>query len=335
MTGALAAPFSFVGMIRVMPFDFDAAVIAPFRMQPGLRRVAPGALQLTPAQPDSRALGEKLAVLRQHADQALLAEPDFDPAPALHALCVHAAHEHPHAFGIEGDSIWHARTLGWSLHGTTPRDAGGAAEIGDGLRALPAHQRLSALLALAFEQDFAILDAASGRVPWLAVCLPSHWAPQDKVGRRFAEIHAPVADNAVLIAASEALVRLVTGDERWERFVWTISADANLQQHPQRSPRVAWVADAPPDALAAQAFFRTEHQTFIPLPALQQAIFTIHVESRPLVQAIDSAERARRLRAALASMSPAVLAYRGLTDAQPRLLEWLDRSARRSEGSHA
>ena len=316
-----------------MPFDFNAAVVAPFRMQPGLRRLTPGALQLTPTRPGSRALQEKLAVLRQHADQALLADPAFDSMPALQSLAEQAAREHPQAFDVAGHSTWHARALGWSLHGTTPHgDAGGVPEIGDCLHALPAHQRPTALLALAFEQDFAILDARSGRVPWLAVCLPSHWAPEDKVGRRFAEIHAPVADNATLLAASEALVRLVTGDERWERFVWTLTADPALQQHPRRSPRIAWTADASPSALAAQAFLRTEHQTFIPVPGLRQAIFTIHVESRPLAEAVSAAGQASRLHDALASMSPAVLAYRGLADAQARLLEWLAGAARRSEG---
>ena len=77
------------------------------------------------------------------------------------------------------------------------------------------------------------------------------------------------------------------------------------------------------DALAAQASFRTEHQTFIPLPDARQAVFTILVESRPLAGAIDSPERARQLHDALASMSDAVLAYRRLTDARDRLLAWL------------
>jgi hypothetical protein len=197
---------------------------------------------------------------------------------------------------------------------------------------LPARWRLAGLLALAFEQDFAVLDAATGRIPWLAVCLPSHWAPEDKVGRLFAEVHAPVADNATLLAASEALARLVTGPERWERFVWTISANPHLHQHPRRSPRNTWPVDATPDALAAQAFFRTEHQTFIPLPERRQAVFTIHVESRPLPEIAGDAVHARQLHDALASMSPAVLAYRGLTDAQPRLLAWLAQRAQGLEG---
>jgi hypothetical protein len=307
-----------------MPFDFDA-VTSPFRMQPGLRRIAPGALQLTPSRPGSRALREKLAVLASHADQALVADPNFDPGPALQALCTHASSEHPEAFSFTPDA-WQARALGWSLHGDELR-GDGATEIGACLRALPAPWRLAGLLALAFEQDFAVLDATTGRIPWLAVCLPSHWAPEDKVGRLFAEVHAPVADNATLLAASEALARLVTGPDRWERFVWTVSADPHLQQHPLRSPRNAWPADAAPDALAAQAFFRTEHQTFIPLPERRQAVFTIHVESQPLPEAVIDSQRAHRLHDALASMSPAVLAYRGLTEVQPRLLAWLAQRA--------
>ena len=49
-----------------MSFDFDAGVQLPHRMQPGLRRLSPGALQLTPAAAPnrgvSRHLREKLAV---------------------------------------------------------------------------------------------------------------------------------------------------------------------------------------------------------------------------------------------------------------------------------
>jgi len=312
-----------------MPFDF-AAVTSPFRMQPGLRRIAPGTPQLTPSRPGSVTLIEKLAVLADHAEQALVADPGFDSAPALAALCAHAALEHPAAFaGANG--TWHAHALGCSLHGDELL-VDGPAEIGACLQALPARWRLAGLLALAFEQDFAVLDAATGRIPWLCVCLPSHWAPEDKVGRSFAEVHAPVADNQTLLAASEALARLVTGPERWERFVWTISANPRLNQHPLRGPRESWSPDAKPDALAAQAFFRTEHQTFIPLPERRQAVFTIHVESRPLPEAVTTADRARRLHDALASMSPAVLAYRGLTQAQPRLLAWLTQHPLAREG---
>jgi dimethylamine monooxygenase subunit A len=306
-----------------MPFDF-AAITAPFRMQPGLRALADEATQLTPNRPGDRALAEKLIVLARHADQALVEAEGFDAAPALHRLCEQAAGEQPQAWRRIGGSVsaWEARLLGWALDADAVR-GDGPPEIGACLAALPPRWRLPALLSLAFAEDFAVLDGATARIPWLAVCLPSHWAPQDKVGRHFAEVHAPVADNRLLLTASDHLARLVTGTQRWERFVWTITPEPRLDMHPRRVPPPRWPADADADALAAMANFRTERQTFIPLPEARQAIFTIHVESRPLAEAVTTATQADAVRAALGSMSDAVLAYRGLTIARDRLLEWL------------
>ena len=304
-----------------MPFDF-AAVSAPFRMQPGLRRLVPGTPQLTPNHLGDRALAEKLAVLTDHAPQALLAADGFDARPTLRALAAHAAAEQPAAFGWDGADHWQARHLGWSLREDMP-EGDGPADIGACLRALPATWRAAALLALAFVEDFAVIDGATGHIPWLAVCLPSHWAPEEKVGRHFAQVHAPVADNQILITASDHLARLVTGVERWERFVWTVTRHPNLSQHPRRCDTAPWPSDLGIDALAARAFFRTEHQTFIPLPDHAQAIFTIHVEMQPLADAIALPSHARQLHDAIASMSAAVLAYRGLADARDRLLAWL------------
>jgi dimethylamine monooxygenase subunit A len=310
-----------------MSFDF-AAVQAPFRMQPGLRRLAAGAAQLTPNRRSGRALREKLAVLFSHSSQALLSAPGFDAKPALRALCAQAATEHPQAFSCEGDTAFHAHQLGWSLHGTELRRHGDApAEIGACLASLPAEWRLPGLLSLAFVEDFAIIDGRSAHIPWLAVCLPSHWAPETKVGRHFAEVHAPVADNALLLTASDHLARLVTADERWERFVWTLTRHPRLHAHPARTDLAPWPAQASAEQLAAQTFFRTERQTFIPLPEHQQAVFTIHVQLQPLTRALATPGQARQLHDALASMSPAVLAYRGLTDARDRLLMWLDARA--------
>ena len=62
----MGAPLFFWLLDAAMPFDF-AAVSAPFRMQPGLRRIVPGARQLTPNRHDSVALREKLSALQHHA----------------------------------------------------------------------------------------------------------------------------------------------------------------------------------------------------------------------------------------------------------------------------
>ena len=204
---------------------------------------------------------------------------------------------------------------------------GGWPDIGDLLRQLPAAWRRAGLLALAFAEDFAILNARDGCVPWLAVALPSSWAPQDKVGRHFTEVHAAVADNQLLVQASQHLLRLVTGTERWERFVWTLTAHPRLHAHPQRVDPARWPPDLPLDELAALTWFRSERQTFIPVPDVEQALFTILVEVQPLAAAIHTPERAARLADALASMSEAVLAYRGLQHVRAPLLRWLERRA--------
>ncbi len=315
-----------------MPFDVSQIAV-PFRMQPGLRRAAPGSMPLTPALQSGRHFREKMAVLSACADQALVGVAGFDAAPALAAIAAEASRAPRPAFTFDraGNECATPR-IGWAIRDGAVHGDGDAA-VGALLRALPERQRIAALLSLAFEEDLAVIDA-SARVPWLAVCLPSRWAPEDKIGRHLAEIHAPVADNAMLVAASEQLARLVTGPERWERFVWTVSADPRLHQHPARAA-ATWAVDADSDAdndtdgeaLAAQASFRSEHQTFLPVDGAGQAVFTIHIDSEPLRQAIGSRELAVRVRDSLASMSPAVLAYRGLDKARDRLLAWLSARA--------
>lgn len=310
-----------------MPFDFDAAVSAPFRMQPGLRRVAPGVAQLTPLAPGSRHQREKLAVLSAFWPQALCAAPGFDPQPCLAALCEHAGREHPPSWTWDGEQaiaprLGTAVRRGGDVVQTAPGHFGVGDEIARCLGGLPPRWRLAGLLSLAFAEDFAFVDGESGSVPWLAVALPSHWAPERKVGSHFTAIHAGVADNATLLAASAALLRLVTGDAAWERFVWNVTDQPRLHAHPARVPAERW-----PHTAVDAAWFRSERQTFIPLKARAQAVFTIAVDVQPLAAAVAGPGRAAALHAAVASMSDAVLAYRRLDGVQGPLLAWLQARA--------
>jgi dimethylamine monooxygenase subunit A len=312
-----------------MSFDFDHAVQAPFRMQPGLRRLEPGAVQLTPLAPGSRHQREKLAVLSAHASHALAVQPGFDASAAVHALAAHAAGEHADAFAWDGGQRAVAHHLGVAVANDTPQQwRAGAFGLGDEitrcLAGLPAGWRLPGLLCLAFAEDFAVVDGSTATIPWIAACLPSHWAPQRKVGRHFAEVHGPVADNALLVRAGEHLTRMVCNAERWERFVWNVTRQPRLNAHPALTDPAPWSGDAFADAAAPRAWWRTERQTFIPLPDFNQAVFTIGVDTQPLADAIDTPHKAARLHAAIASMSDAVLAYRSLAGVRAPLLAWLE-----------
>ena len=262
-----------------MDFDFNHIAV-PFRMQPGLRRLAAGSPQLTPLDPDSRLYREKEEVLQAGRSRFCVA--GFDPSAAIESIAMFA------------DST----------------RAGGRFDP-------------SIPLELGFEEDFAVLDGETGTLPWLCVCVPSHWAPEEKLGLDFMALHSPVADNAALLAASRHLVQLATGGERWERFVWTLSPSPRYDQHPHRHARTPWPG-VPAAEFGDHCFLRAERQTFFPVGrGTRQAVFTIRVTLQALPHAVASPEKARRLHDSLASMSEAVLAYKGLAGAREPLLQWL------------
>jgi hypothetical protein len=181
---------------------------------------------------------------------------------------------------------------------------------------------------LEVEEDFAVLDGATGTLPWLCVCVPSHWAPEDKLGLDFSALHQPVADNEALLAASRELVALATSGACWERFVWTLSPSPRHDQHPRRHPRPAWPDTGDCEAFANGCWLRAERQTFFPVgQGTRQAVFSIRVMLQPLAEAVRAPGAAGRLHGALASMSQAVLDYKNLGPARAPLLHWLDSRA--------
>ncbi len=317
-----------------MPFDFEAAVQAPFRMQPGLRRLRDDdrAAGFTPARPGARHQREKLAVLSAYPALALQRAQGFgadEEAAMLRAVGAAAQTAVPQAWRLLDDGGMAAPALGVALdaRGEVRQQQAGVFGLGDEiarcLLGLPPAQRPAALLSLAFEEDYALLDGRPGdgfgQVPWMAVALPSRWAPAEKVGRAFAAIHAPVADNALLQRAAPQLVALATGGERWERFVWTVTDHPRLNAHPDLVPAQAW-----PGGAVEPAWWRSEHQTLQPLPGTRMALFTIHVQVEPLAAVLARAPgRAGALHDAIASMSDAVLDYRGLGAVRGPLLAWL------------
>lgn len=230
---------------------------------------------------------------------------------------------------VPGSALWEEKNLTWRagqsrhcMSGFNPQAA---------LAAIARHapqQTVVEPLELAFEEDFAVLDGASTIVPWMCVCNPSRWAPEEKIGLSFAQIHSPVPDSGALVSATRALVRLVTDGGQWERWVWTISPSDRYDQHPVRTPQTAWPTTADPLRFAQGCWFRAERQVFFPVcPESQQAVFAIRVMRHPLPQIVQTPSDADRLYSALNSMTDATLAYKGLTTARPLLLAWLKERA--------
>lgn len=269
-------------------------VVSPFRMRPGLSRLAPAAqaLHTPPPEPpplflrDDQAAAyahHKQAVLQTHPDRALVGQ--AEPA-VLQAIA----------------DAYAAQT---------------------GVALAPTAQAL----ALGMQEDMVVLHDEPGamRTRWLGVCFPSNWSPADKLGLDFTAIHAPVADNALLQAGGKGIVDMAFRQASMLRHVWLLSPSSDLAQHPE-TRRTRWEdavaqADATGQRLLEQVFFRVERQTTLPLTALQRGVFFIRVMVCPLPSVLQVAPtRAVELHAALASMSDAMVAYRGMAGVRPRLL---------------
>lgn len=189
-------------------------------------------------------------------------------------------------------------------------------------------------LAEGLQEDFVILhDEADEhgdtlRTRCLSVCFPSNWNPAEKLGLDFGAIHAPVADNALLQAGGRGIVDLAFRQARMLRHVWLLTPGGDLAQHPE-TRRTRWddvqaEADACGGRLIDRVFFRVERQTTLPLPALRRGVFFIRILVAPLADVLAVAPpRAGELAEALASMSEAVVAYRGMTAVRARLCDEL------------
>jgi hypothetical protein len=307
-----------------LPADLFAV---PFRMQPGLRRMAGTARHFTPINRGERAFIEKLSVLSSQGHDGLLHTPGFDFMPALRAVAHALAHEWPQSFVLRG-SVLDLCSLGVTVSlddGACRISAATPPDVAQLLVSVP-HAAWAAL-ALSVAEDLAVLRAPQGQLDLLAVCLPSHWIPAVKIGKSFLQVHAPVADNSLLLQAAQGLMRLVTADsaDRWERYVWTITPSPLLDAHPMRHPK-QWPDTSDVHAFARGLYFRLERQTFLPIPEHGQAVFTIHVQIEPLSSALSTQEFGL-LHASVASMSGAVLDYRGFHAVRSQLLAAIEACA--------
>ncbi|MEM6429941.1 MAG: heme-dependent oxidative N-demethylase subunit alpha family protein [Deinococcota bacterium] len=171
---------------------------------------------------------------------------------------------------------------------------------------------LADALRLSVQEDIAIIqrqpEPAKDQAEALLVCLPSGWDPAEKLGQDFSTIHRPVAHSDRL-AKSHANLNKVLFNKPFKRFVWSLVTDDVLCHNPalHTQPELTEVR-------LEQLFFRSERQTFIPLPKLNRYVFTIRVYSTPLLEVLaGDVDKAKRLEQALASMTPAHLAYKNLT----------------------
>ena len=177
-------------------------------------------------------------------------------------------------------------------------------------------------IALAIQEDLAILSVRDGRnwLSYLHVCIPSGWRPEDKIGKSFDEIHAPVPGREMtrIRESSQSILEAKLANPRVEeRFVWGLQTEPSLDRHPDRSRR--------PD-FAGELWLRVERQVLVPLRPVSAFLFVIRPYVHPVADL--TAAEARLLGSAVESMSAETAVYKEIARSRAAILAYLSERSR-------
>ena len=192
----------------------------------------------------------------------------------------------------------------------------------------PAYVSTLDALAMQVQEDWAVVCRAGDR-NWLSaihLCFPNYWAAEEKIGKEFAVVHAPVAGMEKINRRSQAIVQTMITQKPMVRFAWGLSTDTQLNHHPEPPPGVTvenWQGRQF-DPCNPHLYLRIERQVIWGLPQQEAALFTIRTYFRDCHEIKQHPVLREPLRRAIASMSPASLVYKGLVESQTKILDWLN-----------
>jgi dimethylamine monooxygenase subunit A len=171
----------------------------------------------------------------------------------------------------------------------------------------------------ALEPDFLLLapDAAGlFRLRAGALCFPTMWALEEKLGHTLEEIHegVPGLNPALGGPLNQFLARLKPGPA-YLRANWGLAATPELNLHPAlKRPRLALPLDP------TRVWLRVEHQALAALPETGGVVFGLRIALVPLGDVLADAAVRTSFHRALRTMPEALAAYKGLAPVRAALL---------------
>lgn len=178
-------------------------------------------------------------------------------------------------------------------------------------------------LGAAWEPDVLLLspDATGAfRLCGGALCFPTGWALDEKIGHPLNFIHGPVPGLNVALASpiQQFLSRLKPGAVFY-RDNWGIVATDELNLHPAREVP----APVLPVALE-RLWLRVEYQALLALPQSKGVLFGIRIALHRLDEVVRDSAAVAGLRQALATMPPEMASYKKLAGIRVKLIEFLE-----------
>lgn len=172
----------------------------------------------------------------------------------------------------------------------------------------------------ALEADFLLLTSdhkGQFRLRGGALCFPTGWALEEKLGHTLDFIHGvvPGLNSALGPPINQFLTKLKPG-VAFMRDNWGISATNELNQHPALGlpgPTLPIKLD--------RLWLRVEHQALVALPESRGVVFGIHIANYRLDELRSNAEIMRGLNRALESMPEALADYKRIGNIRRQLSE--------------
>jgi len=151
--------------------------------------------------------------------------------------------------------------------------------------------------AMKIEEDIAVMH--NGKLVAICFCFPSGWIPSSELNSNLSKLHAPVADNELLIKSSKKLAQHMK-KQTIRRWVWNVTTISNLSNHPNiERPKIIDF-----DSL----YFRLETQVSTPLDN-ESSLFLVKVDVVPLRKVWNE-----KILESINSMSENILKYKNLTE---------------------
>jgi dimethylamine monooxygenase subunit A len=227
----------------------------------------------------------------------------------------------PESFAAAGDPAARslmAQVLGWMQHQLNAERAhpgGGRRPVPGDAPSVDAPLGLRQL-GLQVAEDFVVTltsktrtdgSVSADRIILVHVCFPSGWRPERILGASFLEVHAPIPEFESVNRTAAALLHAMTHRGPYLRFVWTVSADGQLDHHPSHHVPGRWNGNA--------GVLRVERQITVPFaPGPRQpggCLFLI----RTYLYAFSTLTEDQRniVASALEAMPESIREYKGLS----------------------
>lgn len=179
------------------------------------------------------------------------------------------------------------------------------------------------------QEDLIILNE-KGEVVAGQLCFPSGWAMEEKIGKQFIEVHAPLpaVTNPMIETANRFIAHLPVG-KSFMRNNWGFRYGDQLDLSSKYSAtyRAKLEADAPSfshEDVAEKIFLRVEHQTLTRLQNSGYVLFTIHTYHHSVKEVVSDAVRAQTLLSFLQGTPAELIDYKVMTPMYPQLISYLE-----------